>query len=73
MSRKPEPPIKLPPPCAECRPYDGNWAPGTKGLTRCACPRGKALTQLDAERKGVPKKQGEPERQALAAGDDDAA
>lgn len=47
--RKPQPP--LPPPCADCRPYEGLWCRSDSGgMERCGCARGQALRF--ARRKG---------------------
>jgi hypothetical protein len=38
---------RLPPPCEECRPYEGwwRWNPLADGLERCGCRRGRALAR----------------------------
>ncbi len=44
----------LPGPCDLCRPHAGNWQVverrGEEFMSRCDCPRGKALQQADANR-----------------------
>ena len=40
---------RLPPACPRCAEHGGLWAfaPGG-GMMRCQCPRGKALSEIDA-------------------------
>ena len=39
---------RLPPTCADCRPYGGLWREAKDGgLTRCGCARGRRLAELD--------------------------
>ena len=39
--------VVLPPPCSLCSPDGGYWTRSASGgLERCACPRGRSLSQL---------------------------